>query len=434
MEDESRNPRDGEHGMKGQREMMMRFLLQPPLRWTLSILTILGLSLWVAGVPSHAATSAAGSPVKVGFSVSLTGDFSGDGKAVLQGYKLWDNYINSHGGLMGRKVKLIWYDDASSQTQVATNYTKLITSDKVDLAFGPFSSLLTIPSARVAQRWGYAFLGPAGGGPSVFQQGFKNYFFVQPAPVKDNLLSFVKWVTALPKSKRPKTAAYLTLDDPFATPEVQTAQAALQKAGVKTAYSVVIPAEATDFQSEALKAVHAKAQIVIMGSPGANLTISLIHTFIQQHYNPKAIVATSGPDQGKQFSDAIKLANTEGIMVPEGWWYGAKTYQNSSFVKQYLKTYGGKVADISQDTPEAYSVGQVVQQVVAKTHSLNNATLIKALHSGTFNTVQGPMRWNAIGEPQGTMFLVQWLHGKPLPVYPAKFAVAKAIYPKPNWH
>jgi branched-chain amino acid transport system substrate-binding protein len=409
-------------------------MLRLPIRWLLSTLTILGLALAGTAAHSQAATSAAGSPVKIGFSVSLTGDFSGDGKAVLQGYKLWARYINAHGGLMGRQVKLIWYDDASSQTQVATNYTKLITSDKVDLAFGPFSSLLTIPSARVAQRWGYAFLGPAGGGPTVFQQGFKNYFFVQPAPVKNNLLSFVKWVTSLPKGKRPKSAAYLTLDDPFATPEIQTAQSALSKAGVKTAYSVVIPAEATDFQSEALKAVHSKAQIVLIGSPGANLTIALVHTFIQQHYNPKAIVATSGPDQGKQFSDAIKLANTEGIMVPEGWWYGAKTFQNSSFVTQYLKVYGGNVADISQDTPEAYSVGQVVQQVVAKTHTLNNTTLIKALHSGHFNTVQGPMRWDAVGQPQGQMFLVQWLHGKPLPVYPSKFAVAKAEYPKPHWH
>ena len=413
---------------------MMRFLLRLPIRWLLSILTIFGLALSATASPSQAAPSSAGSPITVGFSVSLTGDFSGDGKAVLQGYKLWASHINSHGGLMGRKVKLIWYDDASSETQLATNYTKLMTSDKVDLAFGPFSSLLTIPAGRVAQRWGYAFLGPAGGGPSVFQQGFKNYFFVQPAPVKDNLLSFVHWVTNLPKSKRPTSAAYLTVDDPFATPEVQTAEAALHKAGVKTAYSVVIPAEATDFQSEALKAVHSRAQIVVIGSPGANLSIALIHTFIQQHYNPRAIVATSGPDQGKQFSDAIKLANTEGIMVPEGWWYGAHTYQNKTFVREYLKAYHGKVADISQDTPEAYSVGQVVQQAVAKTHSLSNATLIKTLHSGKFNTVQGPMRWNSIGEPQGQMFLVQWLHGKPLPVYPGKFAVARAEYPKPNWH
>jgi branched-chain amino acid transport system substrate-binding protein len=286
----------------------------------------------------------------------------------------------------------------------------------------------------VAQRWGYAFLGPAGGGPSVFQQGFKNYFFVQPAPVKDNMLSFVRWILSKPAAQRPKTAAYVTLDDPFATPEVQTAQAALQKGGVKTVYSTVIPSEATDFQPEALKAAHAKADIVLIGSPGANLSIALIHTFIQQHYNPKAIIATSGPDQGKQFSDAIGLKNTEGIMVPEGWWYGAKTFQNKVFVSEYLHAYHGTVADISQDTPEAYSAGQVVAQAVARIHSINNTALINELHRGTFATVQGPMRWNSLGQPQGQMFLVQWLGGKPLPVYPAGFAVRSPQYPKPGWH
>lgn len=392
------------------------------------------LLLMGTALPSHAASTAASAPIKIGFSVSLTGDFSGDGKAILQGYRLWANHVNSQGGLMGHKVNLVYYDDASSQTQVATNYTKLITSDKVALTFGPFSSLLTIPSARVAQRWGYAFPAPAGGGPSVFQQGFKNFFFVQPAPVKDNLLSFVHWILSLPKAQRPKSAAYVTVDDPFATPEIQTAQAALHSGGVRTAYSQIIPAEATDFQPEALKAVHSKAQIVLIGSPGANLAIALIHTFVQQHYNPSAIVATSGPDQGKQFSDAIKLKNTEGIMVPEGWWYGAKTYQNQMFVSQYLRTYHGTVADISQDTPEAYSVGQVVQQAVGKIHSLSNSALINELHRGTFQTVQGPMRWNSAGQPQGQMFLVQWRNGKPVPVYPKSFAVMSPQYPKPKWH
>ena len=400
----------------------------------LSIAAVVGLILSVTAIPSHAAPSNAAGPIKIGFSVSLTGDFSGDGKAVLQGYTLWKNYVNSHGGLLGRKVRLIYYDDASSQTQVATNYTKLITSDKVDLAFGPFSSLLTIPAAKVAQRWGYAFLGPAGGGPSVFQQGFKNYFFVQPAPVKDNMLSFVHWMLSLPRSQRPKSAAFVTLDDPFATPEVQTAEAALRKAGLRSAYSTVIPSEATDFQPEALRAAHSKADIVLIGSPGANLAIALIHTFIQQHYNPKAIIATSGPDQGKQFSGAIGLKNTEGILVPEGWWYGAKTFQNRMFVSQYLRTYHGTVADISQDTPEAYSVGQVVQQAVARIHSLSNSALINELHRGRFSTVQGPMRWNSIGEPQGQMFLVQWRNGKPIPVYPRGFAIKAPEYPKPNWH
>lgn len=424
---------DQQHSGKEEATMTKVFEFSGRRRRLLSLAAIAGLMLSAISAPLHAASPAAAAPIKVGFSVSLTGDFSGDGKAVLQGYQLWANHVNSHGGILGRKVKLVWYDDASSQTQVATNYTKLITSDKVDLAFGPFSSLLTIPSARVASRWGYAFPAPAGGGPSVFQQGFKNFFFVQPAPVKNNLLSFVRWVLTLPKAQRPKSAAYVTLDDPFATPEIQAAQAAMQRGGVKTVYSKVLPAEATDYQPAALGTIHSRADVVLMGSPGANLTIGLIHIFIQQHFSPKALIATSGPDQGKQFSDAIKLRNTEGILVPEGWWYGAKTFQNNTFVREYLRAYHGTVGDISQDTPEAYSVGQVIQQAIARTHSLSNSSLISALHAGSFNSVQGPMRWNSSGEPQGQMFLVQWRNGKPIPVYPGKFAVKAPEYPKPNW-
>jgi branched-chain amino acid transport system substrate-binding protein len=402
-------------------------------RILLSVVAAAGLVLSVMTTGSRAAPSGAGSPIKIGFSVSLSGDFSSDGPAILQGYQLWANDVNSHGGLLGRKVQLVHYDDASTPTQVATNYTKLITSDKVDLTFGPFSSLLTIPAASVARRYGYAFLAPAGGGPSVFQQHFNNFFFVQPSPVADNLVSFSNWLKTLPKAKRPTSAAYITIDDPFAKPETDTGRSFIQKRGVRTVYNTVVPAEVKDFQPIALATVHSHAQLVVIGSPGPDLAIALIHTFIQQHYNPKAIIATSGPDQGKTFSKAVGVKNTEGIMVPEGWWYGAKTYQNKQFISEYLKTYHGTVADISQDTPEAYSAGQVLQQAVQKIHSLNNTALIAELHRGTFQSVQGPMRFDRAGRPLGQSFVVQWQRGNTIPVYPRSFAVKPVEYPKPAW-
>ena len=85
----------------------------------------------------------------------------------------------------------------------------------MDLTFGPYSSLLTIPASGVAARFGYAFPEPAGGGPQVFTRGLKNLFFVQPAAVVDNLVSYTGWLRSLPASERPKTAAYATEDDPF---------------------------------------------------------------------------------------------------------------------------------------------------------------------------------------------------------------------------
>jgi branched-chain amino acid transport system substrate-binding protein len=100
---------------------------------------------------------AKGAPVKIGISLSLTGDFSADGIAFQQGYNLWAADVNKQGGLLGHKVDLI-VSDASSQTQVVTNYESLISTDHVSLTFGPFSSLLTEPAARAVDRYGYAMV------------------------------------------------------------------------------------------------------------------------------------------------------------------------------------------------------------------------------------------------------------------------------------
>src|SRR5438309_2467919 len=91
----------------------------------------------------------AAAPITIGVSVSLSGDVSGDGKALQQGYDLWAQDINATGGLLGHKVTMKYVDDASSTQQVVTNYQALITQDKVALVFGPFSSLLTIPASAV---------------------------------------------------------------------------------------------------------------------------------------------------------------------------------------------------------------------------------------------------------------------------------------------
>jgi len=105
-------------------------------------------------------------------SLSLTGDFSGDGQAFQQGYNLWAADQNKNGGLLGHKIELKILNDTSTPTQVVTNYQALISSDHVNLTFGPFSSLLTLPAARAVSRYGYAMVEGAGGAPSVFQADF----------------------------------------------------------------------------------------------------------------------------------------------------------------------------------------------------------------------------------------------------------------------
>src|SRR2546421_3523578 len=298
----------------------------------------------------------ASTPITIGVSVSLSGDFSGDGKALQQGYDWWAQDVNAKGGLLGHKVTMKYVDDASSTQQVVTNYQALITQDKAPLVFGPFSSLLPIPASAVTDRYGYAFPEPAGGGPKVFAQGLHSIFFVQPAAVEDNLVSYTKWLLSLPSGQKPKSAAYATQDDPFTQPQVDKAKALLEAGGVTTASYKVYPAETTDFTPLALQVVHANADVVILGTQEPD-AVAFVKAFQQQHYNPKSLIETTGPDQGKDFADKAGASNTVGSMVPAGWTPNATAYGNDKFVSEFVAKYGGGPGDISAHPAQDLSVG-----------------------------------------------------------------------------
>jgi len=393
------------------------------------------LSACGGSTPTSSTTTQPKTPIKIGISLSLSGDFSADGLAFQQGYKLWADTVNKNGGILGRQVQLDILSDASSTTQIVTNYQKLITVDHCDLVFGPFSTLLTKPASVVANRYGYAFLEGAGGGPSVFTRGLHNIFDVS-APVANLLVSFTQYLLSLPPSQRPTTAAYATQDDPFTQPQVDTAKQLLEQGGVKTVSYQVYPAETTDYTPIAQKMVSSGAQIIVTGTLLPDI-VAYIQAFKQQHYNPKAIIATAGPDQGAQFTKAIGGAATaEGVFVPNGGWYPSiNTFQNAQMVKDYLAKYGGTADAISSDVAEAFSVGQTLQQAAAKINSIDNAKLIAELHSSdTFQTVQGPVKFDSTGQNTlATGYLFQWQKQTLVSVYPASQASAPPEYPKPNW-
>ena len=381
-------------------------MYQQHASWLRRILSTCGslclIALFLVGCGGQSTTTTSGNqpttPIKIGISLSLSGDFSADGQAFEQGYQLWADDVNAHGGILGRQVKLDILSDASSTTQVVTNYQKLITIDKVDLVFGPFSTLLTKPSSVVANRYGYALPEGAGGGPSVFTQGLNNVFDVS-LPVVNNLDSFTQYVLSLPAGQRPKTAAYATEDDPFTQPQIDRARQLLEAAGVKTASYQVYPAETTDFTPIAQKVVASKADVDVFGTLLPDVS-AFILAEKQQHYNPQAIVATAGPDQGDQFLKAIGgQSSAEGIMVPNGWYAQLNVPGNAAMVNAYIAKYGGNAAGISSDVPEAWSVGQVVQQALEKIGTVDNTKLIQELHSGdTFQSVQGPVKFDSTGQ------------------------------------
>jgi branched-chain amino acid transport system substrate-binding protein len=382
-------------------------------------------------------SSGSHAPIVVGASLSLTGDFSTDGQAFDRGYNLWADYVNTHGGLLGgRKVKLVILNDASNPTTVSTNYTKLITSDHANLVFGPFSTLLTVPSAKVASRYGMAMIEGAGGGPAVFQLNLPNVFDPSPT-IANQLVLFAHWVASLPANERPKTAAYPMVNDPFADPMVMTAQHILQSAGIKTVYSKIYPAENPDYQAGADQVAATNAQMVVLGSVDVPTVTAFMTAFEQQHYNPMIMAASSGPDQGAAFLKAAGTNNANGIFVPNGWYGGFRNSLSHAMVDAYIAKYGGNASGINADVAEAYSVGQVAAAAITATKGTDNKKIITYLHSGvTVPTVQGSAKFNNIGEnTTATMFMFQWQPtAKFVQVLPASAPGSVPILnPKPHW-
>ena len=389
---------------------------------------------------SPTSSSNAKGPIIIGTSLSLTGDFSADGQAFERGYQLWAKDVNAHGGIHHRKVTLTILNDDSLPNQVVTNYQKLFGAEHVDLAFGPFSSLLSGPASSVAARYGMAFVDGAGGAPSVFDtpsnQADHNVFDVS-LPIADEMVPFVHWVESLPPDQRPKTAAYPMAQDPFADPPVQLAQTLLQKLGVRTVYSNVFPEEVADYKAPADQVAEKGADLVVLGSTDVPTVSAFMQAFEQQHYTPKLFIAASGPDQGTAFTSVVGSGNADGMMVPNGWYPGYANAVSKQMVKEYVEQFGGSPSGVNADVAEAYSVGQVVAQAVTATGGTDNAKIITYLHSGvTLDSVQGPVRFDALGENgAAASFVFQWQRNNFNQVLPVRGTGSKQIIvTKPPWN
>jgi branched-chain amino acid transport system substrate-binding protein len=407
---------------------------------------VLGVSVLAActsgsspGSTSQASNTAG--PITIGTSLSLTGQFSADGLAFKRGYLLWEQDVNAHGGLLGRQVKLTILNDQSLPNVVVTNYQTLFGKDHVDLAFGPFSSLLTAPASAVAASYGMAFVEGAGGAPSVFDttsnQADHNVFDVS-LPVADEMVPFTTWVGSLPAGERPKTAAFPMAQDPFADPPVQLAQTLLGNLGIKSVYSNVFQESPNPsaYKSVAQQVARSGAQIVVLGSTDVPTVSEFMQVFAQEHYTPKMFIAAAGPDQGGAFISAVGQDNATGMMVPDGWYPGFDDQASEQMVNEYVKLYGGPRSGVNSDVAEAYSVGQILAQAVTATRGTDNARIIAFLHSGvTLRSVQGKVTFDALGENgSAAAFVFQWQNGDFTQVLPVGTAGSRGIIStKPPW-
>ncbi len=361
----------------------------------------------------------------------MTGDFSDPGTAAQKGYQTWQSVVNAKGGINGHPVQLKIVDDTSSPDQVTTNYQNLISKDKVNFVFGPFSSLLTVPAGQVANRYGYAFIEPAGGGPAVFAEHLPNLFFVQPAPTISEGKAFADYVLSLPAAQRPKTAAYPELDDPFSGPISETVRTQFEAAGIKTVYKQVYPPELTDLSSIVQKMKTTNADVVVAGTQSDD-AFAMVKAMVQLKFAPKMLFFANGANDPLNFPDKVGAANVNGIFSASDWFPDATTFRSAEFVQAYLAKFGGTAQQIDPTSAEAFSCGVLLEEAIAKTGGTDNKAIIAALHQGSWPTPEGNLSWDADGAPQGSDTLVQWQGGSLLPVWPQAAAkVPPMLVPLP---
>jgi branched-chain amino acid transport system substrate-binding protein len=369
-----------------------------------------------------------GETIKIGASLPLTGEFSEPGKAAQQGYQVWEAMTNEKGGLIdGRKVKFTIRDDASNQNTVVADYTSLISRDKVDLLAGTFSSLLNIPASTVAERNKMLYVEPAGGAPEIFDRGYKHLFFAQQATADKQGDLFAKWVLGLPDDQKPKTAAYPTLDDPFAVPVLEGIREKLEADGIKTVQKSTYPVDTNNFDSIANAVKAKKPDLVAHGATFAD-GVGFVRALKKVGFTPNILFQTSAPSFGDQFLKGVGEDATEGIFYAVSHTPEASTPGNDEFVAKYKEMFGGE--EVPEDAADAYATMQVIEAAVKDVGSVERADqqkLADYLHENEVKTILGPLKWDDRGAPQGEFLIGQWQSGKPEVVLPESAATSDKI-------
>jgi branched-chain amino acid transport system substrate-binding protein len=366
-------------------------------------------------------------PIVIGASLPLTGEFSQPGGAAKRGYEVWREIVNEKGGIIGRPVELTVLDDASEQNTVVADYTRLITRDKVDLLLGTFSSLLNLPASAVAERNRMVYVEPAGGNPDIFSRGFKTVFFAQQATADHQGDVWANWITQLPADKRPKTAAYPTLDDPFTTPTSEGIEAILKGAGIQTVYRKTYTADTTNFDAIA-NAVKAKNPDLVVAGTQFEDGVGFLRALGKVGFQPKLLYHTNAPSFGDQYADGVGKENTEGVFYAVSHSQEAKTPGNPEFVAAYQKKFGGE--SVPEDAADAYAAAQVLQAAVEANKTVERADQLKLadwIRSNSVDTILGTLSWNENGSPKGEFLVGQWQSGKPEIVLPEDVATTDTI-------
>jgi branched-chain amino acid transport system substrate-binding protein len=386
----------------------------------------------------------AADPVKVGFSMALTGGVAQNGKQLIIALELWRDDVNAKGGLLGRPVELVYYDDQSNPSNVPGIYTKLITVDKVDLLLGPYATNMAAAAVPVIMQHNMMTVTMLA--VSVNRHfNYSRYFDMIPLG-PDGVKAFSQGFFELAAAQQPKpqTVAVLAADAEFAKTSADGAKENIAAMGFKLVYDQSYPPSTTDF-SPVVRAMQAASPDIVFVAAYPPDTVGIVRAAQEIGLTPKMF-------GGTMIGLLITPIKTQlgplldGIVIMESF-VPAPTFNfpgTADLIKRYQeKAAGEKIDPIGYSfAPFGYAAGQVLAQAVAGTGSLDNTKLADYTHSHTFHTVVGDVDYNKSGEwtKQRNVFtqfqnvaagnLDQFRDGHVQPIlWPPEYKTGTMIYP-----
>jgi branched-chain amino acid transport system substrate-binding protein len=348
-----------------------------------------------------APSALAASPVTIGFSMSLTGGLAPNGKAALLAMQIWAENTNAKGGLLGRPVKLIWYDDQSNPAQVPGIYTKLLDIDHVDLVISAYATNIVAPAMPVIIAHNRTFLGLF----ALDVNGefhYKRYFSIAPMGGPDPKQSFSApfFAVASALRPRPETLAIIGADAQFSKNAVAGAMAIAKRDGFRVVYNQSYPPSTADF-SPIVRAIQVANPDMIFVASYPPDTVGMVRAATEIGLKTRLF---GGGMVGLQSTPIkMQLGPLLNGIVDYDFWLPIGDFATPDAMA-FLKQYQAKAAGSGIDPlgyylpPFAYSDLQVLGDAVEGTKSLNQDKLADYLRTHTFQTVVGPIKFGPNGE------------------------------------
>src|SRR5881296_2399602 len=415
--------------------------------WTQGILsfTVVGIVIGMLALGgSGALVAQAADPIKIGFGMALTGGLSANGKPALLALQIWKDDVNKKGGLLGRPVQLIHYDDQTNPSTVPGIYTKLLDVDKVDLVISGYGTNLIAPLLPIAMERKLTIIGMFGLANNEKYQ-YPNYFQIQPAgpdPQTSTAIGFFE--LAARQNPKPQTVAIVGADAEYPQNALVGARELIKRYGLKTVYDKTYPPSTVDYTPivRAIKATNPDIVFVASYPPDS---VGMLRAAHEVGLQPKIF---GGGMVGLMFTTVMtSMGSMLNGVVNYDYWVPEPTMMFPG-IQDFFKQYQPRAAKEGVDTlgyylpPYAYAAMQVLGQAVEASKSIDQQKIADYIRATEFTTIVGKIKFGKNGEwAKGRTLMVQYQKvqdgnieqfrqpGKKPVLYPEELKSGNIIYP-----